>query len=94
MCEWGTWVKVRVKVPADLSATGEAQWRDKDIDACIADLVGAIQAAGIDMRASCCGHGKGVGRIELQDGRTLIVISGKAPKLAHGSSTQHRTKGA
>jgi len=74
MCDWGTWTRVRVKVPADLSSTGEAVWRDKDIDTCIADLVRALQAAGIDMRASCCGHGDGPGRIDLQDGRTLFIV--------------------
>ncbi len=74
MCKWGTWIPVRVKVPADLSRTGKDAWREKNIDACIADLVEALQAAGIDMRASCCGHGRGAGRIDLQDGRTLIVV--------------------
>jgi len=46
MCKWGTWIPVRVKVPADLSCTGKDAWREKNIDACIADLVGALQAAG------------------------------------------------
>jgi len=43
------------------------------IDHCIAPIVKALQKGGIDMRASCCGHGKRRGRIELQDGRTLII---------------------
>jgi hypothetical protein len=74
MCQWGTWTKVRVKVPADLSYSGEEEWRDKDIDACIADLVEALQVAGIDMRSSCCGHGREPGHIELQDGRSLLIL--------------------
>lgn len=28
---------------------------------------------GVDMRASCCGHGKGPGEILLQDGRRLVI---------------------
>ncbi len=71
MCE--TTVPVRVKVPADLSHTGEPLWRDYGIDACIAPLVIALQAGGIDMRGSCCGHGKRDGEILLADGRVLIV---------------------
>lgn len=73
MCEWGTTEDVRVKVPADLSSTGEARWRSYKTDACIASIVRALQAAGIDMRGSCCGHDKGDGEIQLQDGRTLTV---------------------
>jgi hypothetical protein len=73
MCAHGTDVLVRVKVPADLSHTGEPLWREFGIDACIAPLVAALQAGGIDMRASCCGHGQQPGRIDLADGRTLVV---------------------
>ena len=73
MCKWGDTVSVRVKIAADLSHTGEARWRDMGIDRCIAGLVRALQEAGIDMRGSCCGHGKGPGEIALQDGRTLHV---------------------
>ena len=46
------------------------------IDRCIASIVRALEAAGINMRASCCGHGKGDGKIILQDGRELIIQSG------------------
>jgi hypothetical protein len=73
MCKWGTDVLVRVKIPADLSHTGATYWREMGIDACIAPLVKALQAGGIDMRGSCCGHGKGPGNIHLQDGRQLVV---------------------
>lgn len=73
MCKWDNWTTVRVKIPADLNATGEARWKDKAIDACIADLVQALQGGGIDMRGSCCGHGEEYGDIALQDGRVLIV---------------------
>lgn len=73
MCKWGTDTLVRVKIPADLSHTGKSHWKDVGIDSCIADLVSALQAADIDMRSSCCGHGTREGRIELVDGRVLIV---------------------
>jgi hypothetical protein len=73
MCAHGTDVLVLVKVPADLSHTGVEQWREFGIDACIAPIVAALQAGGIDMRASCCGHGAGPGRIDLADGRVLRI---------------------
>ena len=77
--------KVRVKIPADLSCKGFAYYKYVDIDACIAPIVEALQQAGIDMRGSCCGHGKTDGSIRLQDGRILIIkqdgrISGKTIK--------------
>lgn len=31
--------------------------RRRDIDFCIADIVAALNAAGLDTIASCCGHG-------------------------------------
>jgi len=64
---------VRVKIPADLSHTGKVLWKDTQIDSCIASLVLILQLAGIDMRASCCGHGKTHGHIMLQDGWKLII---------------------
>lgn len=63
---------VNVKIPADLSHTGKAYWKDAKIDACIADIVDALQASGIDMRGSCCGHGNWE-EIFLQDGRVLMI---------------------
>lgn len=73
MCKWGDTVRVRVKVPAYLSHTGRARWKDAGIDKCIAPLVQALQAAGINMTGSCCGHNKVPGCIALADGRELIV---------------------
>ena len=75
MCEWDETVKVRVKIPADLSCTGKEKWRECDIDSCIAPIVEALQGAGIDMRGSCCGHNKSEGDIHLQDGRVLVILS-------------------
>lgn len=64
---------MRVKIPADLSSTGEVRWKWQEIDSCIAGLVAALQALGVDMRASCCGHGKDPGNIHLADGRVLAI---------------------
>ena len=75
MCEYGTTVPVRVKVPADLSCSGAASWKEVQIDFCIAPIIKALQDAEIDMRGSCCGHSKGLGSIHLQDGRELLVLS-------------------
>jgi hypothetical protein len=73
MCRWGTNRNVRVKVLAAQSCTGQDRWREFPIDACIADIVEALQQGGIDMTASCCGHGKADGLISLADGRELVV---------------------
>lgn len=73
MCKHGTIKLVRVQIPADLSCSGRAKWKRMKIDACIAPIVSALQIAGINMRGSCCGHGKRNGQIKLQDGRTLII---------------------
>ncbi len=74
MCQWGTDKLVLVKIPADLSSTGKTKWRYMKIDSCIANIVEALQRGEIDMRGSCCGHGQGTGRIDLQDGRTLLIL--------------------
>lgn len=73
MCDrWDTRI-VRVKIAADLSHTGQARWKDVAIDSCIADVVEALQTAGIDMVSSCCGHGLFWGCIGLEDGRHLLI---------------------
>ena len=43
------------------------------IDWCIHHIVSALNAAGIRTVACCCGHGKQDGRIDLDDGRVLII---------------------
>lgn len=45
------------------------------IDAPIADIVSALQQAGIDMRGSCSGHDEREGYIDLQDGRVLLMLN-------------------
>ncbi len=77
MCKWSEEAIVKVKIPADLSCDGKEKWKEAKIDTCIASLVKAIQEGGIDMRGSCCGHEKKCGWIELQDGRTLLILDRK-----------------
>lgn len=43
------------------------------IDWCIHPIVAALNAAGLTTVASCCGHGKVQGRIDLADGRVLFL---------------------
>ena len=77
MCKWGTYTEVEVTIPAHLSHTGEAHKKICKIDSCIAPIVKALEDGGIMMTASCCGHGKTDGRIDLLDGRTLMIVGGK-----------------
>lgn len=65
-------VPVLVTIPEDLSHTGKERQATKPIDACVADLVMALNAVGVLTRVSCCGHGK-EGQIDLADG-TVIKI--------------------
>jgi len=73
MCEIGNTRLIKVRIPSDLSCSGRAKWKRKKIDACIAPIVSALQTGGINMRGSCCGHGKRMGRIDLEDGRILLI---------------------
>lgn len=74
MCQHGDTVPVMVLLSPDLSHTGRARWKVMPIDKCIAPLVEALQVAGINMRSSCCGHGKANGEIILEDGRILQIV--------------------
>jgi len=49
--------------------------RIQGIDFCIADIVAALNAANIITVASCCGHGKIPARIDLEDGREIMIYS-------------------
>lgn len=48
------------------------------VDWCIHHIVAALNAAGVATVASCCGHRQTDGRIDLADGRVLIVKSKEA----------------
>jgi|GEM_PF-1622516 len=73
MCKFGTNEKVLVKIPADLACSGKSYWDEMPIDRCISSIVKALQEGGIDMSSSCCGHGRPLGDIRLQDGRILLI---------------------
>ena len=74
MCKWGNNLEVEVTIPADLSYTRKKRTKKVGIDNCITSIVQALERGGVLMRASCCGHGKDVGKILLQDGRTLLIV--------------------
>ena len=76
MCEWGTNVNLIVPIPAHLSYTGKFRWDEKAVDSCIADIVQALNDAGIYTANCCCGHGECDGVITLHDGRGLRLING------------------
>lgn len=44
-----------------------------NIDWCIHQIVAALNAGGVETVGSCCGHQQIPGRIDLADGRVLIV---------------------
>jgi hypothetical protein len=47
--------------------------RARGNDLCISDIVAALNAAGLETAASCCGHGEAEGRVDLADGRVLTI---------------------
>ena len=62
MCKWGDTVIVEIKgIP-------------QGIDRCIAPIVNALNMAGLETVASCCGHGKRPGIIALRDGREILIM--------------------
>ena len=73
MCQWGSHKLVMVKMPAELSQSGKERLALKNIDSCIADIVHALNVAGIQTATSCCGHHRSNGVIDLQDGRQIVV---------------------
>ena len=66
--------QIELTTVADLSHTGKEYRRLWWVDDCIADIVKALDDAGIKMRHSCCGHGKCHGDIRLDDGPELLIL--------------------
>ena len=66
MCKWGTDEYVTLCKPTLI----QGRTRIK-VDACIAPLVQMLNDYGVEMKASCCGHGKARGRIDLADGQII-----------------------
>lgn len=71
MCKWGN--TQTVHCPAGMNGQNTDR-RDVPVDSCIADLVRALNDSGCLTLDSCCGHGKGPGKIRLVDGRELTVL--------------------
>lgn len=69
MCEWGTYKTIMLCKPKEFSKRIEIP-----VDACIADIIQALNNMNIETVASCCGHFKGLGEIVLGDGRTLLIM--------------------
>lgn len=59
---------------APVGRDGQERWSWQQIDTCLAPIVKALQEGGIDMLGSCCSHGKAIGRIDLADGHTLLIV--------------------
>ena len=45
------------------------------IDRCIHQIVAALNAGGIPTAMSCCGHQEIAGRVDLEDGRVLVILN-------------------
>ena len=67
MCKWGT------NLPAKVLTPGCDGTEIVMVDACLRQLVEAINAGGFRTIGCCCGHGKGKGSILLADGRELVI---------------------
>lgn len=66
MCKWGTDTEVTLCVPTPIQGRTIVK-----VDSCIALLVQALNDYGAETIASCCGHGKAKGRIDLSGGQII-----------------------
>lgn len=57
----------------DFAVVSTASGKRVSADRCIAPVVEALNAAGLETVASCCGHGHRPGSIALRDGREIII---------------------
>jgi len=69
-------VRLRLTIIARLSHNGRERKAVKGVDACIADIVRALNAGGVKTTSCCCGHGN-AGSIMLADGRELLIKRAK-----------------
>ena len=67
MCTWGTNAKINL-----------ANGKSVMVDSCLVPILKALNEAGINSVASCCGHGKRPGNIALADGRELVLVNSHA----------------
>src|SRR5688572_23431424 len=66
-------VLMEVTILAHLAHDGQQRQAIKGVDACIAQIVRALNDGGVITTSSCCGHGRSDGSILLADGRELVV---------------------
>lgn len=78
MCKWGKEKIVRLCKKDNRNKSKNIKM--VMVDECIADIVQALNDNGIKTIASCCGHFKTGGQIDLVDGRKLF-ISNKGDRL-------------
>jgi hypothetical protein len=64
---------MEVTILAHLAHDGQQRQAIKGVDACIADIVRALNDGGVITTGSCCGHGRSDGSILLADGREIII---------------------
>jgi hypothetical protein len=76
MCQHGTQRTLLLPTP-DYDDSDGLRFRLRlwPVDACIADIVQALNTAGVVTIGSCCGHGSGPGTILLADGRALVITT-------------------
>jgi len=72
MCQWGTLTTVKLCKPQKNSIG--ALFDTVTVDSCIAPIIQALNNAGIETIASCCGHKRRIGNIVLGDNRELFII--------------------
>ena len=80
MCQHGT-SKTLLLPTRDGDDTNGLRYKMRlwPVDACIADIVQALNSAGILMiSGTCCGHGDRCGTIMLADGRALVITTREA----------------
>jgi hypothetical protein len=66
-------VLMGVTILAHLAHDGQQRQAVKGVDACIAEIVCALNAGGVMTTSSCCGHGRSDGSILLADGREMVI---------------------
>jgi hypothetical protein len=76
-CQGCETVMLNVHIQASHSHNGQGRWCEKPVDKCVADIVQALNDAGVLTVASCCGHGCQSGKIALLDGREISVRSAR-----------------
>ena len=51
------------------------RWHTAKIDECLVPLINALNTGGIHTRSCCCGHGRRLGQVVLEDHSEFIILS-------------------